>query len=99
MRRRLEVKHDRMVRNLFAGTTATNAAAQEPLTLDKIQRLAVDLRAKLGPTPVFLSSKLFPADKALVIEAPSENFTCAHPGFWARFQHEVAKNQVYEAPT
>lgn len=99
MRRILEGQHDAKVRELFTSATNVVATPQEPLTLDKLQRLTADLRAKLGPTPMFLSSKLFPHDKAFTVEGPATKYTCAHPGFWARAQHEMRKDRVYESPT
>lgn len=97
IRRKLEAKHDNTMREMFAGVTTTNAAPQEPLTFDRLKRLAADMRAEFGPTPMFLSSKLFPEDKTLSVENATTKYTCAGRGFWARFQHEMRSRDYYEA--
>lgn len=96
IRRKLEAKHDGMMREMFTGVTTTNPAPQEPLTFDKLKRLAADMRAEFGPTPMFLSSKLFPDDKALMVENATTKYTCAGRGFWARFQNEIRNRDYYE---
>lgn len=83
---------DRITATITGGDNLVNAAPQEPLTLDKIRRLQVELRAKIGPTPVWLSSEIFPADRAWMIEGIGETFTCAHPGFWLKVEDAVRKS-------
>jgi hypothetical protein len=60
--------------------------------IDDIRRMMRDL-----PKPdVFLSTKLFPASNAMMVEGAQEKFTVAHPMFWARFEYETRKDQLAE---
>lgn len=92
IRRKMVVRQDAETRSMFTGLTTNNATSQEPLTLDKIQRLSANMRREFGPTPMFLSSRLFPGDKAISVESATTKYSCAGPGFWARFQNEMRKD-------
>lgn len=93
--RRLLAKQDKAAFNLIGGvTTNIVGTAPEPLTGAKLERLYSDFRAKFGPTPVWLSSRLFPTDKALQVEGATEKFMCAHPDFWERVKAECPKDRA-----
>lgn len=58
-----------------------------PLTVDTIRR------AMLGmpPRQTWFSSRLFPADRAIVVDGAGEQFTCTHPSFWLQIGEALRK--------
>lgn len=57
------------------------------LDLAKLQALL----DAMPPKETLLSSRLFPSDKAIVAKGKRENFTVAHPAFWARIEVELRR--------
>lgn len=84
MRKAIQAQQEAAAMKIFAGTSVGAQEPSENFTLDKLRRLQVELRAKLGATPRFLASKLFPLESALVVENGVHRFYCAHPHFWRR---------------
>lgn len=76
-----------MITGSLSTNTNTNATPPEPLTLDKLRRIMLTMPAK----ETWLSSFIFPADRAWIVKGPGENFTCAHPGFWLKLEDHVRK--------
>jgi len=77
-------------RRMMAMIGVTNTVAQptaEPLTIDTLRRAML----KMPPRETWLSSRIFPADKAITVSGSGENFTCAHPGFWLRLQDTIRR--------
>lgn len=72
-----------------ATSTAVNGPAPEPLTLDKL----LWMMAGLAKPDVWLSTRMFPGNDALVVEGGSERFTVAQPGFWARLDDHLRKSE------
>ncbi len=100
LRQKMAAKIDEQMRGLIMGAanvTTNVAEPQEPLTLDRLGRMVAYLRAKIGLTPLFLSSRLFPNDKAIAVESGTEKFVCAGPGFWARLQYEASRDTLRQS--
>lgn len=90
----MRANSDRMARELLFGAATTNTVAQEPLTLDKLQRLICSM-----PKPdELLSTKFAPPDSAFTVEGADAKFTVAHPNFWMRVEHECKRMDPLPKP-
>jgi hypothetical protein len=90
----LQKRVDEAMIGAFYGTTSTIAEPQPALTLDTLRKMML----KIPKPECFLSTKLFPGMEAMHIEGSGENFTVAHPMFWARLEHECRQNQPFVTP-
>jgi len=61
-------------------TNNVNWATGAPLTIDTLK----SMMEAMPPRETFLSSVVFPADHAARLTTKRENWTAAHPDFWAR---------------
>ena len=96
MQRKLAEEIDCRLFATLCGTANVTARSLEPVTLDTIRRAML----KMPPRETWLSSKLFPADKAITVEGANERFTCAHPGFWLRAEDALRmSDQVNHRPS
>lgn len=80
---------------LYGTTTVAASQPQEPLTLDKLQRMMASL-----PKPdIFLSTCLFPAhDSAMKVEGGKARYMVAHPNFWQRAEYEIRRMNAANPP-
>lgn len=85
LRKAMAARFDAVFLGEFGGATSTNTPPSEPLTMEKLQRAM----ASMPPRETWLSTRLFPGDKAFVVEGPNERFTVAHPGFWLRVERAL----------
>lgn len=87
MKRRMREQIDAQMLAGVGFTSTVSSAPQEPLTLDTLRRMML----QMPPRETWLSSRLFPSDSAFCVKGAGENFTCAHPGFWLRIEHEMRR--------
>jgi hypothetical protein len=91
IRKRIADSVEKSLLTALTGSTSTNTAAatQESFTLGMLQEMV----AKLPKPDTFLSSRLFPSDRAWCVEGGSERFICAHPSMWSQVEREVRRSQ------
>lgn len=57
----------------------------KPFTMETLREAMEKIEA-LPPPPLFLSSRLFPSDKAITAKGKRDHVAGAHPSFWRRFE-------------
>lgn len=85
---------DMMTAALYGTTTVEPTAPAEPFTIDTL-RAMMD---KLPPRETWLSSVLFPREKAVHLKTRRENWSCAHPDFWMQAMAHIATLPEQERP-